>query len=345
MSESLLEALKEQAEAGRREEVLETFDRLESAFAEDRATTDREDVVATVVRYNSKQGSAATSAAQDFTTAATHLEQARIELYDAILGYLAEETTSGTLADRVDETLAAYEEYDEKRQSLQNQTDDVRVGVVLYLAEIDQVRVPKGRVVGAGTTLESVGDEAPTALDVTVTDAAAVTTAVSPEEVESLSPGEEVVIGVSIEGDSTGSGRVRLAVENDDVRESVGFRFEVLDKSDYLSEVLDITDRLLTDLKGREDERGKGNAGNGLENRLTEIRATLEDLLERLEAGNYKRTAINNRIGSVANRFESIENSVERGNNDRFAPLVAREYVTLAENAIDLLEESQDASM
>ena len=344
MTEALLRELKTQIEDGRDAAALDTIDELLDAFDSDRAETRRHDVVATAVRYNSASDSRAATAADEYVEVATELDQARTKLNEAIIGYLTQESSLETLVDPIDETLEAYDELEAKSETLLERTDDVPLGIILHLNDVDQVRVPKGSAVGVGTTLENLGSDAETDISVDATSDAQVSTSVSPEQIDSLAPDEEAAIGLSLEGDSTGDGRIRLTTEGATVRESIQFSVEVLDKVGYLKKARDIATILVEDLDEQEHGRGRGNSSNGLRNRLEEIHDRLGTIIERIDSGRGNENEINNRIESVVNRFEAVKNTLTNGNDERLDEVVSAEYVARSEDAVDLLETSLDAS-
>ena len=345
MTESLLRELKEQVEEGQKAEAIKTIDELQEAFEADRAEMERHDLVATGLRYQSAGDSEPVTVADEFVQVATELDERRVKLNEAILGYLADEGDPKTLVTRIDETLEAYEKVASKREELHEHTDDVHLGVLLRVAEIDPIRVPKGAPVDIETTLENLGSDTETGITIETETEGQISVAVSPETIGSLSPDEQTTLTVTVDGDSTDSGRIRVSAEGDIARESTQFPVEVLDKAAYLTEARNITERLQADLAERKSTPGRGNSGQGLSNRLEEVYRRLNMIIERIESGRGNETEINNRIESVVNRFESVDNMLTNGEADRFDEAVTAEYVALTEDAIDRLEASLEASV
>lgn len=344
MSESILRSFRKQVAAGRRDAAIETIEKLEESFESDRTITARDDVLATVVRYNSTSGSEPATVADRYVETATELEQARIELNEAILGYLAEETDSEILVGRIDETIAAYEAVRADRESLYERSEEVPLGVVFHLAESGEVRVPYGGSVGFGTTLANLGDSDAASIDVRLDDESIVSTTVSPNVVDRLDAGEEEAIGVSLEGKSTGRGQVRLTATGNDNRDSITVSVEVLDKVEYLSRVDSIAERITSDLDDRLTEKGVSKGRNGIQNRIKVIQKGLKQIIKRIESEKGGKKSVNNRVDAVVNQFESVRNTLTRGSADRFDPAVRSEYLDLIQEAIDLLNESREAT-
>lgn len=337
MSESLLRELGEQVTAGHRDDAIETISELIDSFESDRASAARDDVLATTVRYNTPGDPDAGAVADGYIETATELDRARIELHEAIVGYLAEETDADTVVKHIDETIAAYDAVRADRETLREHADDVPLGVVLHLAEIEDVRVPAGGTVGVGTTLENLGDSVASALDIRVDDEGGISTSVSPDSIDAVGPDEEEAIGVSVTGGSTGGSRMRLIVKGDDVRESIDFAVEVIDTADFIGRGLSMLERILSDLEDR-----NGNSINGLRNRIESIRNRLERIIDDLENG-PNGTNVDEDLRSIVNRLEALQTALTRGNGFHLDAAVRIEYVALIDEAIDLLTESHDA--
>lgn len=343
MTEELLRTFREQVADDRVAAALETVDDLEAAFAADRARTAANDVVATAVRYNTDGDSAA--AANDHLEAATELEQRRVELNEAILGYLTVETPPDVVVSRVDAALDAYRTLAAKREALLAVADGVRTGVLLHLAAVEGFRVPKGSSVAVTTELANLGSAGSGPLAVTASADDGVSTAVSPTSLDGLAAGEETAVGVEVGGESTGVARVRLVVEGEEA-ESTAFRVEVLDKADFLSEALANAERLLSDVEDRVEPGRAGGSLEGLRNRFEEIVRRLEQILDRVGNGTPggRGDSVDHRIRSVTNRFDSVVNTLENGDETGPGPRVVSEYVRRCRDSVDLLESAIEAA-
>lgn len=342
MTIDLLRTLREQVTEDRVSEALETVDDIEAAFSSDRATTGSFDTLATAVRYNTDGDSAPAAAANQHLVAATELEQRRLELNEAILGYLTDEMPPETLVDRIDATIDGYETLSSEREALLDEAGSVPVGVLLHLGPVDRQRVPLGGSVHASTTVANLGDEESGALTVTSRSDDLVSTGVSPASLDGLGSGDRTTVEVDVTGRTAGRGRVRVLVEGDD-RASTGFGVEVLEKADYVSEALDLTDRLLSDVENRLEAGGASAALRWLQRRLEEIRRRLAQILARLEDDRSKGQDVDGRIESVIGRFEAVVETLGGGDATRLDDRVVSEYARRCRDAIDILNASLDA--
>lgn len=342
MTETLLRTLREQVANDRVSEALETVDELQAAFAADRARTAADDTLATALRYRSDGDSPAAAAADAHHEAATELEQRRVELHEAIIGYVGGETPPTEVVGRIDATLGAHETLADEREALRDAAGGASIGTVLHLGPIEGFRVPKGDSVAVATELRNLGTDGTDSLKLTADADDTVSTELSPNSLAGLAAGEETAVGVDVGGLATGTARVRVTVEGQTV-ESTTFRVEVLDKTDYLSEALSIAEQLLADVDGRTGP-GNGASFQGLRNRLDEIVRRLERIRDRIDSDGTKGKSrgkdksVDNRIGAVSNRFESVANTVENREEVGLDARVVSEYVRRCRDAIDLLE-------
>lgn len=338
MTEALLRTLRTQVANDRVSEALETVDDLEAAFVSDRKRTEAIDTLAIAVRYRADVDSAAADAATKYLEAATDLEQRRVELNEAILGYIGEELPPKAVVGRIDATLDAYDTLAERRATLQDAAGGISVGVLLQLASIEGFRVPKGDSIAVATEVANLGSDETGSLEVTAESDDTVSIELSPTELEGLASDEEAIVGIDVGGVATGRTRVRISVEGAGT-ESTAFRVEVLDKADYVSETLSIAERLLTDVEGRMEGDGNDQSLQGLRNRFEEIVRRLEQILDHMENDDRgKGKSTDNRVNSVINRFESVVNTLENGDEPPLDARVRSEYVRSCRDSIDLLE-------
>lgn len=337
MTGELLRTLRSQVANDQVSEALETVDDLEDAFVSDRARVEADDTFATAVRYRSDPGSSAAAAADSYFQAANDLEQRRIELNEAILGYLREETQPKQVVSRIDATLGAYDTLETESAALRDAANGVSVGAILHLEPIDDLRVPKGNSVAIATVLANLGTAETGSLELSADTDNTVSVELSPTSLDGLAPGEETPVGASFTGESAGTTRIRVAVSGDDAESSL-VGIVVLDKADYVTEVLSNAERLLTDVDGRKGDDDDNQSLEGLRNRFEEIVRRLEQILDYMEndgKGNGK--GIDNRITSVINRFESVVNTLENGVESPLDARVRSEYLRHCRESIDLL--------
>lgn len=342
MTESLLTDLRYHVADGNTEAAVVTADELLDAFDDDRTEARRNDIVATHVRYDVDEGSDAAVAADEYLKAATERDQARIQLADAVVGFLYRGEDSEVLIDRIDETLAAYEAVRPKRDALLEHAEETSMGVVLHLDEVERTRVPVGSSVGATTTLENLGDQSERNIEFEASGEAPVSLTFSPPAFDDFAPGEREFVGLGLEGESTGQGRIRVAVEGEQTRESVQFSVEVLDRAGYLREVVDLTTMMLNDLEDATGEQGGGNGSNGLQNRLEGIRDRLENLLAQIQSSDGQPN-VERRIGPVRNQYEAVVRTLENAPDHRYDPVNRVAYTQRAKEAVELLEASLEA--
>ncbi|MGZ0747515.1 hypothetical protein [Haloparvum sp. AD34] len=338
MTENLLKTFRGHVANDRVADALETVDDLHAAFTEDRARTAADDTLATAVHFRTPAETDADDAATEFMEAATDGEQRRVELNDAIAGYIAEETPPEEVVSRVDATLGAYDTLKSKRSALADAADGVSTGVVLHLGPIEGMRVPKGGSVAVATDLANVGNDDAGSLSLSASADDVVSVTLSPTSLDALGSGSETAAGVDVAGEATGTTRVRVTVEGGG-GESTAFRAEVLDKADYVSEALSNAERLLSDVEDRMD--GKGGPLVGIRNQLEEMAKRLEQILDRIENGKGK--DVNNRIESVINRFEALVNTLENDEETGLKPRVRSEYLWRCRDSRDVLESAKTA--
>lgn len=338
MTVALLEELRTKAQQGQVESALETIDEVEAAFAEDRVRTERIDTLATAVRFGSDSESPAAEAADAHLERATELEQSRIELNEAILNYVTGGGSSETLVERIESTIDAYHALDTARSDLITEAETVDLGVLVHLAPIDDRQVPKGDTAAITTTIENLGDTETGSLSVRLDGNSVVSTTLSPTSVGELPADDDRPVDIGLTGEATGRTRLRLVVEGSR-RDSVQFRVEVLDKAGFLSRALSIEERLLGDVREREDSL------RGLESRLRTIKEQLERLIEDVDQtdtpGLGQTNSIDNRIEAVIEKVESMIRTLE---TDKTIDVrTRREYIELANQVIDRLGSAVDA--
>lgn len=344
MSAEVLKDLKKRISAGQRTEALTTIDRLLESFDSERETTGSDDTLATVIQYNTASGSEPAKAADSYMEMATELEQRRIELHEVLLGYLAEETAPRAVISKIDETISSYETLQTEREALTEHTDAVPLGPVLHMYEIEDTRVPYGGSTGVGTEVENVGDSDVVAIDFRVSGSQVVSTSVSPETIETLNPDSTEAVGLSLTGEATGRGRIRLAAVGAEARESTEIPVEVLDKVDYLKRVDSIADRVLTDAERRIDERSPDRADE-FKNRIETARTWLDRTIERAENGEIDEEQVDNRIETAIYWLAALLKIASNREIDEIDDAALVEYTALIKEALELLEESQKAKM
>lgn len=344
MSIDMLRELREQISAGRRDEALTTVDRLLTSFDSDRESTTRSDTLATTVRYNAEAGSEPETAADNYLEAATELEQTRIELHEALLGYLAEETASTTVVSKIDETISSYEGLQTERESLAEHADAVPLGPVLHMRGIKDTRVPYGGSTGIGTEVENIGDSSVTDMDLQTSGDQLVSTSVSPDTIETLAPNSKEAIGLSLTGEATGQGRLRLSADGAEAGESTEIAVEVLDKIDYLRRVDSIADRVLTDAERRIEERSPDRADE-FKNRIETARRWLDRTIERAESGEIDEDQVDNRIETATYWLVALLKIASGREMEAISDATLAEYTELIKEALELLEESKEAKM
>ncbi|WP_225335551.1 hypothetical protein [Halomicrobium urmianum] len=341
---SALQELKEQITAGQRAAALAAVDDLLASFDSDRRTAARDDALATVVRYNAAPESEPAAVADRYTETATELEQTRIELHEALLGYLGEETTASTVVDKIEETISSYETLQTEREALTEHADSVSLGPVLHMYGVEDARVPYGGSTGVGTELENVGDSSVTDVDLQTSGDQIVTTSVSPDTVETVAPESKEAIGLSLTGAATGQGRLRLSADGAEARESTEIGVEVLDKIDYLRRVDSIANRVLTDAEKRIEERSPDRADE-FKNRIETARTWLDRTIERAENGEIGEAQVDNRIETATYWLVALLKVASDREMDAISDAALAEYTALIKEALDLLEESKEAKM
>lgn len=342
MTVALLQELRDHVDAGRRGEAIEMIDDVLESFEGDRATAGRDDVRATAVRYGSRTESDPATAADTYLQTATEVDQARIELTEALIGYLAEETGPKVVVQRIDAVLEAYDALDSDRAALAEHADDASLGVVLSLSEIDVPRVPYGGSIGVGTTLSNLGDATESDVALATSDAEGLSASLSPAAIDVLGPDDEETVGVSLTGGSTGEGRLRITAEGEAGGDAIEVTTEVLDKMDYIRRVLEIAERLLSDAEKRLEDHEESDEFTGL---LQQGRTWFDRIDQRVESGRLDEERLDRSIPGGIDWLERIRGNLQQHEIPDLDPAVKTEYLSLLEKAIELLEESRKAEM
>lgn len=172
-----------------------------------------------------------TAVGTEFLEAVTAASEARAELGNRILSYLADETSEGAAAQAVNKVRSAHQSVAETRSSLRSAADNVNVGAVLAVSGDSTVSIPKGTEFETAFQLQNLGTEPATSIRCSVRSQQ--TLSVSPSQVESLSDGEQKTLTVSGTPESDGSVIVSAETAHQTVEDT--FTVSVLSKAEYIA--------------------------------------------------------------------------------------------------------------
>lgn len=337
------------------ESVLEEFD----------ARRQREDaledlLVAVDARTPDRTTTPEGTAAEDLQVAIVELEQARLDLDTAIVGYLSDETGA-------DEALAAVDAVSDARTTVDSRTDDLTDALaasertlppVLTLTGPSQRVVPKGDSVELSYTLENLGGTATDSISVTLDES--VPLSVSQPDLEPLAPNTETTVVLAGTPDSNGVSEGLLKAEGAGRSATAELRLVVAAKADYLTTARNDAESLATtaaELQSDDESESGSNSKNGnngggasggglaaVENKARTTVKRLERLIDRIESGRTNARQLDQKIAAVEELVETITVTL----NGEGTTLTATEravFENTTSGILDSLEAARDADL
>lgn len=321
MTVSTLDALQRAIERGDSVEVFSLADDLDEAFERDRERESRYDALGIGIRYAASVRDDVIDTVDEYAEEVVTLEQRRIALEQALLGYLTNETPTKTVIEMIQDLSDGYQILEQRREELIDVKTSVSLPPILSLSQIPDTDVSVGESIALETTVSNLGNGAAMALSVDIE--SEMDTTYSPATIEELPGDANQNVTIRFESDQAGSFPVEINVGNDRYSESIGFRITVLDRVGYLEQARAFAEAGGNVVANSNDRSGRSLRGIG--NQLSRIGDQLEKIISRIERGNRPDHAIINQLHAILNRLNAIENQLSSASGKRSNPIFEQE--------------------
>lgn len=282
---------------------------------------------------------AANEAAKAYVTALAEAENARNQARLEFLMYLQDGPSGPSVAETVDDVIAAHEAIDDAEETMRQARGDVSLPPMVVVAGGAQQEVAVDEQLTVTYEVENVGtaEVSDVSLDVEGLDAS-----ISPGSVDALAPDEAVTATVTATPEEAQSANLRVEAAAENAGETRQTPVHVLDAGDYVERAHQSTEESRDSLEDRiENSDDPHESLDGVEAKLAEVDERLEEV-EELLAGDGNANAARGRIGSVINLLGAIINQVEALRGKHLSEQFASTTIHNAEQAIDLLTQARD---
>lgn len=232
MTVSTLDALRRAIERGDSAEVFSLADDLDKAFERDRERESRYDALGIGIRYAASVGDDVIDTVDEYAEEVVTLEQRRIVLEQALLGYLTNETPTKAVIKIIQDLSDRYQMIEQHREELINVKNSARIPPILSLSQVPDTDVAVGESISLVTTISNLGNEAAT--DLSVGFETEIDATYSPMTIDKLAGDASCKVTIQAKSDQAGSFPVEVSVGNDRYEESIKFWVTVFDQVGYL---------------------------------------------------------------------------------------------------------------
>lgn len=370
MTQNIYREIRAGIESGDRERTVEAATELLDATERDRARVSALKKLAKAARNDA---GGRLPVATDVIETGARVGEAKIAVNDALVGYLRGKSAEPVVAELTD-AIEAHNQFDDAVAELKSELEDgdTETGTSVFVTPVaaDQFIVPKGSELTGELTVRNDTTTAAENISVAIQTEAAV--GLESDAIETIPAGSTATVAFGGTPDA-GKYKTEFTATVEGRSESTTSYVLVQDKQDYLERALNDLVEWFENVAiaaGRvTDSSGTGNGGNGEGNgggdgtvvptgiqnkteRVAERTVTLIDEVAGLaNAGSGGRgskgtpRAIDNKIGSVINEIEALQNQIEaqsgKGLDADSVPQLLRD----ADSVTEFYEKAQEADI
>ena len=292
MADARLQELRDRLSADDVAGALALYDDAEAALQEQAERERGLNTLARGINVRTSAADQASQAATQFLDAVNDARNRRLEHTTEWFAFTEGDLPTDEFASRVETLIDAHETVDQRAGKLHDHKRGVPLPVLVMLTGPDQLTVPKGEPIEFVHTLDNLGSRDADAIEITVDAIESAADAfgfdVDPSWIDDL-PGDASE-DLTVTGTAATTGRVTVEVDaqGENVAETNATAIEVVDKSGYLEQALEVLDNLEDQVEQKygDSGAGRGNGGrSGLLNKLDTARQRLEAILTELEGG------------------------------------------------------------